>query len=82
MKRRKRHRFNIFAEILRIASDGAKRTRIVYQANLSFGLMKEYVQTLTERGLIEFIDGELYTTDYGFEFLEKFEEFMEVIKLI
>lgn len=74
----RRHKLDILAEILNFAKNGVKKTKLVYQANSNFTVMKEYLQTLIDRGFIESIDGHLVTTDKGLEFLEKFEEMMAV----
>jgi len=75
---RRRHRLDIFVEVLRLAEKGAKMTRLVYQTNSNFTVMRDYLQILVERGFIESIDGHIYTTDKGFEFIDKYEELMQV----
>ena len=74
----RRHKLDIFADILRLAVDGTKTTRLVYKANTNFTKIKDYLQTLSERGLIELHDGHLRTTDKGIEYLEKYEKLMLV----
>lgn len=74
----RRHKLDIFAEILRLAENGTKKTRLVYQTNSNFTIMKEYLQTLSESELIRSNDGHLYTTDKGFEFLDKYEQVMSI----
>ena len=76
---RRRHKLDIFAEILRLARNGTKVTRLVYQANLNFTIIKKYLQALTEKGFVESYDGHICTTERGFEFLEKYEEMMVVL---
>ncbi|RJS89991.1 transcriptional regulator [Candidatus Bathyarchaeota archaeon] len=72
---RRRNNLDIMAEILEIARLGAKKTWIVYKANLNFKIVKEYLSELMEKGLLE-RDGSLYyTTDRGLEFLEEYENF-------
>jgi len=75
----RRHRLDIFAEILRLARNGTKVTRLVYQANLNFTIIKKYLQVLTEKGFVESFNGHICTTERGFEFLEKYEEMMVVL---
>jgi len=48
----KRSREVIIAEILEICSDGATKTRIVYQANLNFHTVVPYLDLLTNRELL------------------------------
>ena len=72
----RRHRLDIFADILRLAKNGTKVTRLVYQANLNFTIIKKYLQKLTEKGFVESFDGHICTTEKGSEFLKKYEELM------
>lgn len=75
---RRRHRLDIFVEVLRLAEKGAKMTRLVYQTNSNFTVMKDYLQILVKKGFIESINGHIYTTDKGFEFIDKYEALMRV----
>jgi len=71
---------DIIADILRIARKGAKKTRIVYGANLNFKLLNEYLERLEEAGLItndQEKRGMLKTTDKGRKYLQHYEGFME-----
>lgn len=51
-KRKNRNRIEIGASILQVASEGARKTRIMYGANLSYRQLKRYLQLLTTRGLL------------------------------
>ena len=75
----RRHKLDIFADILRLAINGAKMTRLVYQANTNFSKIKSYLDLLSEKGLIESHNDSLYTTDKGIEYIEKYEELIQVI---
>lgn len=70
-----RNKYDIIASVLRIARNGATKTRIMYYGNLSFQLRKEYLDTLIELGLVE-TDGEkgnIYrTTKKGLTYLSIF----------
>ena len=71
----RRNDLDIMADILEIARLGAKKTWIVYKANLNFKIVKDYLANLMEKHLIEW-DGKLYhTTDRGLGFLEEFRNF-------
>jgi len=74
----RRHKLDIFADILRLALDGTKTTRLVYRANTNFTKIKDYLQTLSEKGLIEFYDGHIRTTGKGIEYLDRYEKLMLV----
>lgn len=73
---RKRGSSEIAAEILKVARKGAKKTRIVYGANLNFKMLNEYITKLEEAGLITGShngDRLIHTTERGMEFLERFQ---------
>jgi predicted transcriptional regulator len=70
----KRNRDQIKAQILSLCQeDGASKTRIVYQVNLNFKTVKEHLDLLLDKGLLEAIPGEhpMYkTTSAGERALE------------
>jgi predicted transcriptional regulator len=71
---KRRCRMDIYAEILIQAKEGANKTRIMYQTNLSFLQLKRHLNELMSRGLIE-IQSRLYrTTVQGLCFLELYDE--------
>jgi predicted transcriptional regulator len=70
-----RRRFQIIADVIRVADNGAKKTRIMYFANLSYRLLTKYLEDTLKVGFIQ-EDGDGYrTTDKGRLFLEKYGEF-------
>lgn len=75
----RRHKLDIYADILRLSTNGTRTTKLVYQANTNFTNIKKYLETLHEKELIEFNGGNPHTTEKGFWFLEKYEELMKVI---
>ncbi|ETA69168.1 MAG: hypothetical protein PWQ51_27 [Methanolobus sp.] len=66
----RRSRTAISVEILRAALEGAKKTHIVYRANLNFEVVNRYLSLLQENGLIEQKGNMYVTTDKGKEFQE------------
>jgi predicted transcriptional regulator len=74
----RRHRLEIVAEILRNAMGGIRKTQLVYLTNINFTVLKKYQNILVEKGLIESMDGQIYTTEEGIEFLRKYEELMKI----
>lgn len=72
----RRNDLDICADILQVASKGAKKTHLVYKANLNFSIVKSYIRRLMESGLIESYDGKFFTTDKGVEFLQNYRDFM------
>lgn len=74
----RRNDLDIQADLLDIASGGAKKTRLVYQANLNFQMIKKYLKMLTDKGFIEERNGTYYTTVRGQMFVTQFEELKEL----
>jgi predicted transcriptional regulator len=66
-----RSRTDIVAQILESANGGVTKTRIMYEAYLSYAQLKEYLSTLMQNGLIEYSEGEhkYRTTTKGMQFL-------------
>ena len=85
MVRKRRNNMQIIADILRIAKNGAKKTHIVYKANLNFKILHEYLMDLEDAGLInERKSGEIKTTDKGIQYLKHFKgfnDFMDIMAL-
>ena len=69
----RRNKLDISAELLYVAKNGAKKTHLVYKANLNFMLVKKYLARLTENGLLESVNEIFYTTDKGARFLDQYE---------
>lgn len=70
---------DIYAEILAQAKEGVAKTRIMYQANLSFFQLKKNLNELTSFGLIE-IQNSLYkTTVTGLHFLDLYQEIQSLV---
>jgi len=65
----------VMAEILEIAEKGAKKTKLVYGANLNFKILKDYLEDLEKAGLIKSHDGIMETTVKGKEYLTRFYGF-------
>jgi predicted transcriptional regulator len=76
----RRQRFDIIADILKIAAMGTKKTRLVYLSNLNFTILKDYLDLLLKKELIELSDEEYCTTLKGFLFLEKYVEIQKLLK--
>lgn len=77
-----RDRTEITRLILEIASHGATKTRIMYDAYLSYTQLTEYLRFLTENKLIKRQDGtELFRlTEKGRKFYQKCKEIDEMIE--
>jgi len=74
----------VTAQILEICTDGAGKTRVVYQANLNSVTGTQYLKSLAKNGLIETIpDGSRFiykTTPKGNELKEKLGEFKTILE--
>lgn len=70
----RRNDLDICADILRVARRGAKKTHLVYRANLNFSIVKKYILKLMEGGFLETENGRYFTTEGGVRFLEQYEE--------
>ena len=70
-----RSRTDICSQILEAANGGTTKTRIMYNAYLSYAQLKEYLSVLTENGLLEYQEGEhkYKTTEKGLQFMRAYE---------
>ena len=73
----RRNDLDICADILEIAKDGAKKTQLVYGANLNFNIIRKYLSRLRKNKFIEAENGHFFTTEKGFKFLEQYNELLE-----
>lgn len=70
-----RRGFEIIADILKAAKNGARKTRIMYIANLSHSLLEKYLAKTIDIGFI-ILNNDCYeVTERGQLFLERFEQF-------
>ena len=77
-KRSKRSRYVIIKEILEQCKEGAKKTWIMYRANLSYDITRNYLKVLLEANVIE-QKGDLYfLTQKGQELLGLLREYVEL----
>jgi predicted transcriptional regulator len=76
--RRNRNRLGIVANLLSLAMSGALKTHLMYRSNMSFAMLRDYLDHLERNGLIEEgYDAErrkifYKTTDRGIQFLESY----------
>jgi len=72
---RYRNNLEIIADILNAVGEGAKKTRIMYIANLSYELLGKYLNKTVEAGLINSNNNLFEVTEKGKVFLERFDDF-------
>lgn len=71
----RRNDLDICADILRVALGGAKKTRIVYRANLNFKIVRGYLRRLIDNRLLNPTEDRYFiTTQRGMQFLEQYGE--------
>ena len=73
-----RHSLDIVSDMLSAASVKARKTRIMYQANLSFTQVEKYLHSLLKNGLLCHDGNSCYEiTQRGQEFLKLYGEYVE-----
>lgn len=79
-----RDKFDIIADILKIAKRNPKKTQIMYQANLSYTVLKKYLSEIIEASLISHKkEGQYYElTDKGRRFLDFYKEYSKANSLM
>jgi predicted transcriptional regulator len=72
-----RSRFDIIADMLNVVSGRAKKTQIMYQANLSYRLLEKYLAEIRRSSLVLYErKGRCFVlTDKGREFLQAYREY-------
>jgi predicted transcriptional regulator len=68
--RKRRARHDIIMEILKAAENGAKKTKIMYKASLSFDQLKQYLNALKKENFITEESGIWKTTEKGLHVIE------------
>ena len=79
----KRSEVEIFADILRTAMIGVRKSHIVYQANLNFDIVEKYLNLLKKSNLINgpYENKIFRTTKKGQKYLDHFEGFQKYVKV-
>jgi predicted transcriptional regulator len=70
-----RGRLEIIVDILNVAREGARKTKIMYVANLSYRLLEKYLEETVRLGFMCFNDYHYEVTEKGRTFLEKYSDF-------
>jgi predicted transcriptional regulator len=70
-----RDSLDIIADILNAAGNGAKKTRIMYVANLSYKLLQKYLEETVQTGFMRINNNGYEITEKGQAFLEKYGDF-------
>jgi predicted transcriptional regulator len=77
-----RHRHDIIADILEVVSSDAKKTQIMFKANLSYKVLMKYLSEILEASLISFErERQCYTlTNKGHDFLNAYKDYCKINK--
>ena len=71
-----RNRLQIIADMLSIVKNGARKTQIMYQANLSYKVLCRYLIDILDSGMITFGSADYYTlTRKGKEYLKRYDDY-------
>jgi predicted transcriptional regulator len=71
----RRSRNDIAVDILKVAMNGATKTRIIYDAKLNFNIAQKYLEMLNEKELIRHENGLFIATNKGKVFQEMAKQF-------
>jgi predicted transcriptional regulator len=70
---RYRRRFDIVADIIDAAQQGARKTKIMYFANLSYLLLTKYLDDAVRAGFLKPAGDMFFATPKGQEFLDRYQ---------
>ena len=76
----------IIADMLRIGENGAAKTRIMYNANMSYIQMKKYLHFLINQGYLDSVTDHnpsptYHATERGLNLLKSIDSVMEILGL-
>ena len=76
-----RNKLDIIADMLHVTSNGAKKTQIMYRANLNYGLLTKRLNEIRKACLISFERKRrcYVMTSKGKQFLEVYEQYLKCI---
>ena len=78
-----RGRTEIVGNILDSANGGATKTKIMYNAYLTYNQLKDYLSVMIENNLIEYLEGTrtFKTTEKGLNFLKMHNQMTELLQV-
>jgi predicted transcriptional regulator len=79
-----RGKLDIIADILHVVSGNAKKTQIMYQANLSYRVLQRYLAEIAGASLIDYENEKqrYILTDKGREFLDAYQEYSRINRYV
>jgi len=76
-----RSHFRIVADILSVVNEGARKTHIMYKTNLNHKILCQYLNEISNAGLICLSDNGYYeVTDKGRSFLRHYVSFLKHVR--
>jgi predicted transcriptional regulator len=72
----------IMLDILKICSNNAQKTHIMYRANLSYNMCKKYIYALESYGYIRRIGKTYLITDEGSKFINYAEDILQKVNKV
>ena len=76
--KKNRSSLEIVRDMLSVATEKSRKTRILYDAHLNFRLLEKYLKILLENDLLETVDDSFYlVTCKGKNFLQNYEDYLE-----
>ncbi len=77
-----RDKFDIIADVLNVACKNARKTQIMYQANLSFSVMQKYLSEIAKASLVRYeVESQSFLlTPKGREFLEAYKAYSKTFQ--
>jgi predicted transcriptional regulator len=83
IENKNRTSLEIVRDILSVATERSRKTRILYDAHLNYRLLEKYLKILLENGLLKPVDNSCYlVTGKGKDFLQNYDEYLERCKKI
>lgn len=83
IENKNRNSLQIVSDMLSVAIESSKKTRILYDAHLNYRLLEKYMKVLLENGLLKPVENSCYLiTRKGKDFLQNYEEYLERCKRI
>jgi|GEM_PF-846166 len=81
--KKNRSSLEIVRDMLSVATERSRKTRILYDAHLNYRLLEKYLKILLENGLLKPVDDSCYLVTWkGKNFLQNYEEYLERCKRI
>ena len=82
-RNKNRSSLEIVRDVLSVATERSRKTRILYDAHLNYLLLEKYLKILLENDLLKTVDDSCYlVTLKGKNFLQNYEEYVERCKRI